>query len=43
MFDKIIRENLWECDACKYVHQILIIVNKDKIVNQRRSWMVWKS
>ena len=29
-FDKIIRENLWEFQyAFKYVHQTLIIVNKD--------------
>ena len=43
-FDEIIRQNLWEFQkACKYKDQILIIVNKDKIVNQRRCWMVWKS
>ena len=35
---------MWEVqEACKYVHQILIIVNKNKIANQRRTWMVWKS
>ena len=29
-FDKTIRENLWEFQyAFKYVHQTLIIVNKD--------------
>ena len=29
-FDKIIRENLWEYQyAFKYMHQTLIIVNKD--------------
>ena len=43
-FDEIIRENLWEFQyACKYVHEILIIVNKDEFVNQKRCWMVWKS
>ena len=43
-FDKIIRENLSEFQyAFKYVHQTLIIVSKDEIVNQRRCWMVWKS
>ena len=43
-FDKIIKENLWEFhEAWKYVHQILLIVNKEKIVNERRCWMVWKS
>ena len=42
--DKIIRENLSEFQyAFKYVHETLIIVNKDYIVNQRRCWMVWKS
>ena len=39
-FDKVIREI---CEkSCKYVHQILIIVNKDNTVNQRRFSMVWK-
>ena len=43
-FDKIVKENLWEFhEAWKYGHQILCIVHKDKIVNQRRYWMVWKS
>ena len=29
--------NLWEFHQdCKYVHQILLIVNKDKVGNQRR-------
>ena len=32
MFDKVVKENLWEFyEACKYVHQILLIVNKDKV------------
>ena len=31
------KPNLWEFhEACKYVHQILLIVNKDKVGNQRR-------
>ena len=34
-FDKIVRENLWEFpQACKYVHQILIIVNEDRLLNK---------
>ena len=43
-FDKIIKENLWEFhEACKYVHQILLIANKHKIINQKTCLMVWKS
>ena len=31
-FDKVIKENLWVFHkACKYLHQILLIVNKDKV------------
>ena len=38
-FDKIIKENLWKFhEACKYVYQILLIVNRDKVGNQRRCW-----
>ena len=43
-FDQVIKENLWEFhEACKYVHQILLIVNKGKVDNQGRCWMVWKA
>ena len=43
-FDKIISENLWELhQACKYEHQIVLIVNKDKVGNQGRCSMVWNS
>ena len=42
--DKVITENLREFHkACKYVHQLLLIVNEDMIGNERRCWMVWKS
>ena len=42
--DKVIKENLWEFhEAGKYVHQILLIVNKDMVGNERRCWTVWKS
>ena len=42
-FVKIIKENLWEfLQACKYLHQILLIVKKHEIVNQRKFWMIWK-
>ena len=38
-FDKVVKENLWEFhETCKYVHQILLIANKDKVGNQRRCW-----
>ena len=43
-FDKVIKAILREFhEACKHVHQILLIVNKGKVGNQRRCWMVWKS
>ena len=43
-FDKNIKENLWGFyKARKYVHQILLKVNKDKIINEKRCWMVWNS
>ena len=30
------KENVWDLhEACRYVHQIPLIVNKDKVSNQR--------
>ena len=43
-FDKVIKEILSEFhEACKYLHQILLLVSKYKVGYKRGCWMVCKS